>query len=274
MLELDKKYILIVDDSSTNLSVLSQALKTAGYKVRVAVDGESAIEMLGKCAIYPTKIPLPELILLDVQMPGIDGFETCRQLKANPAITAIPVIFMTALADAESKMKGLSLGAVDYITKPFEQDEVIARVNIHWRLKQLTDNLEQQVTERTCALQQAQVRVVQQEKLSALGQLVAGVAHEINNPLSFLVSNIAPAKEYLAEITELLSLYQKHYPDPASDIASKIEEIDLDFVIEDFYHLLDSMEIGTERIKDISLSLRNFARSMEILRVRSICTRL
>lgn len=261
MNELDKKYILIVDDISTNLSVLSQALKTAGYKVRVAVDGESAIEMLGKCAIYPTKIPLPELILLDVQMPGIDGFETCRQLKANPATKTIPVIFMTALADAESKMKGLSLGAVDYITKPFEQDEVIARVNIHWRLKQLTDNLEEQVTQRTCALQQAQVQVVQQEKLSALGQLVAGVAHEINNPLSFMVSNIAPAKEYLAEITELLSLYQKHYPDPASDIASKIEDIDLDFVIEDFSHLLDSMEVGTERIKDISLSLRNFARS-------------
>ncbi len=261
MIEPDKKFILIVDDSSTNLSVLSQALKTAGYKVKVAVDGESAIEMLEKCAIVLTKNPFPELILLDVQMPGIDGFETCRQLKANPATAVIPVIFMTALADAESKIKGLSLGAVDYITKPFEQDEVIARVTIHWRLKQLTDNLEQQVTERTCALQQAQVQVVQQEKLSALGQLVAGVAHEINNPLSFMVSNIAPAKEYLAEITELLRLYQKHYPEPVSDIAIKIDDIDLEFVIEDFSHLLDSMQVGTERIKDISLSLRNFARS-------------
>jgi signal transduction histidine kinase len=261
MIESDQKFILIVDDSATNLSVLSQALKRAGYKVRVAVEGESALAMLEKCAIDPTKNPFPELILLDVQMPGIDGFETCSRIKSNPGTKTSPVIFMTALADAESKIKGLSLGAVDYITKPFEQDEVIARVNIHWRLKQLTDNLEQQVTQRTRALQQAQVKVVQQEKLSALGQLVAGVAHEINNPLSFMVSNIAPAKEYLAEITEVLSLYKKHYPEPASDLASKIEDIDLEFVIEDFSHLLDSMELGTERIKDISLSLRNFARS-------------
>ncbi|MBE9183270.1 response regulator [Microcoleus sp. LEGE 07076] len=261
MFESEKKFILIVDDSATNLAVLSQALKTAGYKVRVAVDGESALAMLRKCAIDSTKNPFPELILLDVQMPGIDGFETCRRIKDDQETKTIPVIFMTALADAESKIKGLSLGAVDYITKPFEQDEVIARVNIHWRLKQLTDNLEEQVTQRTSALQQAQVKVVQQEKLSALGQLVAGVAHEINNPLSFMVSNIAPAKEYLAEITEVLSLYQKHYPEPASDIVSKIEDIDLEFVIEDFSHLLDSMEVGTERIKDISLSLRNFARS-------------
>lgn len=261
MSDAEKKYILIVDDNSTNLSVLSQALKNAGYKVRVAVDGETAISMLEKCAIASSKSCLPELILLDVQMPGIDGFETCRRIKANPETNAIPVIFMTALADATSKVKGLSLGAVDYITKPFEQDEVIARVNIHWRLKQLTDNLEQQVKDRTSALQQAQVQVVQQEKLSALGQLVAGVAHEINNPLTFVSSNIEPAKEYLADITKVLRLYQKHYPEPVPDIVREISKLDLDFAIEDFDNLLDSMQIGAQRIKDISLSLRNFSRS-------------
>jgi signal transduction histidine kinase len=257
----EKKFILIVDDSATNLSVLSQALKIAGYKVRLAADGEAALSILEKCAISASKSCLPELILLDIQMPGIDGFETCRRIKANPATNSIPIIFMTALADVESKVKGLSLGAVDYITKPFEQDEVIARVNIHWQLKQLTDNLEQQVKERTAALQQAQVQVVQQEKLSALGQLVAGVAHEINNPLTFLSSNIEPAKEYLEDITEVLRLYKKHYPEPAPEIASEISERDLEFAIEDFSNLLDSMQVGTERIKNISLSLRNFARA-------------
>ncbi|MCU0545075.1 MAG: hybrid sensor histidine kinase/response regulator [Oscillatoriaceae cyanobacterium Prado104] len=257
----ENKFILIVDDNATNLSVISQALKSAGYKLRVAVDGETAISMLEKCALDRSKNCLPELILLDIQMPGIDGFETCRRIKANPTTNAIPIIFMTALADAASKLKGLSLGAVDYITKPFEQDEVIARVNIHWKLKQLTDNLEEQVKERTAALQQAQIQLVQQEKLSALGQLVTGVAHEINNPLTFLASNIPPAKEYLEDITQVLNLYKKHYPQPVPEIASAISTLDLEFAIEDFFNLLDSMQTGSERIQDISLSLRNFARA-------------
>ncbi|MGE5655185.1 MAG: sensor histidine kinase [Actinomycetota bacterium] len=247
------KFILLVDDNSTNLSVLSQALKVAGYKVRVAINGEEAIAQVERTP--------PELILLDVQMPGIDGFETCRRLQANPATQGIPIIFMTALADTESKVKGLSLGAVDYITKPFEQEEVLARVKTHWKLKQFADSLEEQVTERTYALQKAQVQLVQKEKLSVLGQLVAGVAHEINNPLSFIVSNILPAKDYLKDILDLLRLYQKHYAKPVLEIEEKIQEIDLEFAVKDFTKLLDSMQLGADRIKDISVSLRNFARA-------------
>ncbi len=264
-----QKYILVVDDNPTNLAVISQALKVGGYKVRVASDGEEALAMVERCANLQSEQALPELILLDVQMPGIDGFETCRRLQENPATKAIPVIFMTALNDAESKVKGLSLGAVDYITKPFEQEEVLARVKVHWRLKQLTDYLEQEVAERTALLKHTQLQLIQQEKLSTLGQLVAGVAHEINNPLSFVVGNITPAKEYLADITELLNLYQQHYPQPVAAVAAKIDKIDLEFALEDFAKILNSMQLGTERIQDISLSLRNFARSSNDTRIKA-----
>lgn len=248
----DPKFILIVDDSPLNLVVLSQALEASGYVVKMANDGEEALALVEQHQ--------PELILLDVQMPKVDGFEACRRLQADPTTQTIPVIFMTALADRQDKLTGLSLGAVDYITKPFEEEEVLARVKIHWRLKQLTDNLEQQVAERTHALQQAQLQIIQQEKLSTLGQLVAGVAHEINNPINFVTSNIRPAKEYLTELTELLTLYQTQYFQAAPEISQKIKQMDLEFVLRDFSELLDSMQLGAGRIKEIAGSLRKFAR--------------
>ncbi|MFW9261986.1 response regulator [Nostoc sp. CALU 546] len=253
-------FVLIVDDNPTNLSVLSQALKSAGFAVRVAEDGESAIEMV--------QHKPPALILLDVQMPGIDGFETCQKLKADPLTQNIPIIFMTALADTGNMVKGFSLGAVDYIPKPFEQTEVIARVRIHLQLKQLTDNLEQMVTERTTALQKAQVQLVQQEKLSMLGQLVAGVAHEMNNPISCIVSNIHPAQEYIADLTHVLQLCQENYSQLPPVIQNAIAQTDLDFLLEDLPNLLNSMQVSTERIKEISMSLRNFARTDTSVKVK------
>ncbi|OCQ96943.1 hybrid sensor histidine kinase/response regulator [Nostoc sp. MBR 210] len=249
----NSEFILIVDDNPTNLSVLSQALKSAGFAVRVAEDGESAIELV--------QHKPPALILLDVQMPGIDGFETCQKLKAVPLTQNIPIIFMTALADTENKVKGFSLGAVDYIPKPFEQAEVIARVRMHLQLKQLTDNLEQRVIERTAALKQAQVQLVQQEKLSMLGQLVAGVAHEMNNPISCIVSNLPPAQEYVAELAKILELCQQNYEQLPAVIQNTIANTDLEFLLEDLPKLLNSMEVSTVRIQDISVSLRNFARA-------------
>ncbi|MDZ8024344.1 MAG: response regulator [Nostoc sp. DedQUE11] len=246
-------FILIVDDNPTNLSLLCEALNSEGFRFRVAVDGESAIAQVERNQ--------PELILLDVQMPGIDGFETCRRLKANPVSQNIPIIFTTALADTDSKTKGFSLGAVDYIPKPFAQEEVIARVHVHLQLKQLTQSLEQKVSDRTRALQQAQVQLVQQEKLSTLGELVAGIGHEINNPVNFISSNIPPLKEYIAAITELLLLYQQEYPNPTAKITTAIENLDLDFVLEDITKILNSLELGSERIRNLSNSLRNFSRS-------------
>ncbi|MBD2741685.1 response regulator [Coleofasciculus sp. FACHB-1120] len=143
----EKGVILIVDDTPTNLEMLFDFLAHSGFQVLVAEDGESAIES----AEYAS----PDLILLDVLMPGIDGFETCRRLKANQLTQDIPVIFMTALSETVDKVKGLNLGAVDYITKPLQHEEVLARVSIHLRLRCLTKKLidqnvrlEQEICER------------------------------------------------------------------------------------------------------------------------------
>jgi signal transduction histidine kinase len=267
MLQSDSDFILIVDDNPTNLAVLSQALKSAGLKVRVAADGESAI------ALVMSK--LPTLILLDVQMPGIDGFETCRRLKADIQTKNIPIIFTTALADTENKVKGLSIGAVDYITKPFEESEVIARVNVHLQLHYLTEELarknhqlndfngelERQVSQRTDELNQAQVHLVQQEKLSALGELVAGIAHEFNNPIGCIVNNIDPAQTYIDNLSNAINLYRSQLPDPDNTIAQRLEALDLDFILEDLPKVLRSISLSSDRIRDISTSLRNFARA-------------
>jgi diguanylate cyclase (GGDEF)-like protein len=151
--------ILIVDDNPTNLSVLSQALKEAGYKTRVAMDGESAIEQAQE--------ERPELVLLDIQMPGMDGFETCMGLKANPQTQDIPVIFITASADIENKIKGLSVGAVDYITKPFQFEEVLARVKVHLELRFLT----QKVQEQAISLQRANQELLRLANLDGLTEI-------------------------------------------------------------------------------------------------------
>lgn len=139
-----KGVIVIVDDKPTNLGVLFDFLTDSGFKVLVAQDGESAIQKV--------EYAHPDLILLDIMMPGIDGFETCRRLKANPSTCDIPVIFMTALSDTEDKLKGFSLGAVDYVTKPVQQEEVRARVTTHLTLR----NLQKKLQEQNLQLQQTE----------------------------------------------------------------------------------------------------------------------
>jgi signal transduction histidine kinase len=252
--------ILMVDDIPTNLKVLGEALQCQGWKALMAADGESAIEQV--------EYLHPDLILLDVMMPGIDGFETCRRLKANPNTQDVPVIFMTALSDSVDKVRGLELGAVDYITKPFQQEEVIARVKLHLRLSQLTHQLEQQVAQRThsleCSLkdlQAAQIKLVQSEKMSTLGQMVAGIGHEINNPINFINGNIGYIQDYFQDLMALVQAYQTRLPDPDADLQRLLQGIDLPYLRTDLPKLVGSLQEGVTRLQDISLSLRTFARS-------------
>ncbi|MEO1387934.1 MAG: response regulator [Cyanobacteria bacterium J06634_6] len=279
--------ILLVDDTPTNLAVLSASIQDQGWTTLFATDGETAIEQ--------AEYAQPELILLDVMMPGIDGFETCRRLKSNASTTHIPIIFMTALSESTDKVQGLKLGAVDYITKPFQQEEVVTRVEMQLKLhqmnqqlerknellnkkvvqqekteqqlQQLAQELEQRVQARTAELtkvledlKQTQVQLVQSEKMSSLGQMMAGIAHEINNPVNFIYGNLKPAKDYFHDLIGLVEHYQECYPNPDEDLQDHLESLDVEFMTEDASKLLESLKLGADRIRQIVLSLRNFSR--------------
>jgi len=143
--------ILVVDDNVQNLKLLEQILTDAGYQVRLAGDGELALR---SAMVQP-----PSLILLDIRMPGMDGFEVCRRLKADERTRDIPIIILSILEDERDKVEAFRQGAVDYITKPFQPEEVLARIATHLRLRELTEQLEHNVAERTEELTVANLRL-------------------------------------------------------------------------------------------------------------------
>ncbi|BAY97680.1 response regulator receiver sensor signal transduction histidine kinase [Tolypothrix tenuis PCC 7101] len=244
--------ILIVDDNPANLQVLSSFLDQSNFEVWAARSGEKALQRLENG-------DLPDLILLDIMMPGMDGFETCKYLKSNPRVQDIPVIFMTALSETSDKVKGLRLGAVDYITKPFQHEEVLVRIENHLQLRNLTKAL----ISKNAELQKTQTQLIQAEKVAALGQLTAGIAHEVNNPINFIAGNLNFVEQYVQEVVSLLHLYQKHLPDPPDEIKTAIGKNDLNFLLNDLSKIIQSMQVGTSRVTEIVSSLNKFSRHRE-----------
>ena len=147
----DQYEILIVDDTVDNLKLLSRILEARGYRVRAVTNGRHALKS--------AEVRLPDLILLDVKMPEMDGYEVCRRLKTEERSRNVPVIFVSAYGKTIEKVHGFNAGAVDFITKPFEEQEVLARVQIHLRLRVLTEHLEQQVAKRTEELHAANAQL-------------------------------------------------------------------------------------------------------------------
>lgn len=161
-----KGNILAVDDTPASLRLLTDILKGEGYEVRPAISGE--------LALHAATLQPPELILLDVNMPGMDGFEVCRCLKAQDQTRDVPVIFVSALSETMEKVKGFELGAVDYVTKPFQREELLARVRTHMELNRLRNRLEDMVEERTQSLKnrEMELRASLLDSISAIAATV------------------------------------------------------------------------------------------------------
>lgn len=186
--------ILIVDDIPSNLNFISDILYNEGFRIIVATNGADAIET--------AKMKLPDLILLDIAMPMLDGFEVCKILKADTLTSDIPIIFLTAKVDYEDIIKGFEAGAVDFVPKPFNSAELISRVNTHIELKKKTEELkyinqflEEKVTERTAQLEESNINLKKaNQKLSkayedltkldkAKNEFIRHINHELRTPL-------------------------------------------------------------------------------------------
>ena len=203
----DKQKILIVDDTPENIDILGEIL--FNYKKFIAINGERALKL--------AKEKQPDIILLDIMMPGMDGFEVCKRLKSDDSTKNIPIIFITAKNQIEDEVKGLELGAVDFIAKPISPPIVLARVNNHLELKNSREKIEIQNKELSEALKElkdTQNQLILSEKMAALGQLVAGIAHEINTPIGAInSSNKAIANDLSFILLEAPDIYKSMTPE-------------------------------------------------------------
>ena len=165
--------VLIIDDTEPNVRLLAHVLKREGYEVLAAFSGEDALKLVEK--------KKPEIILLDIMMPGMDGFEVCERLKKKEETRDIPVIFLSALSETDSKVKGFKAGGVDYITKPFQREEVLARIELHLRLNRLQNRLEEKIS-------QLKEREEWLNRLNAQkDELMRIVGHDIRNPVTGII---------------------------------------------------------------------------------------
>jgi signal transduction histidine kinase len=273
-----KGNILAVDDTPANLHLLSDMLSKHGYKVRITPNGKLALQSI---LANP-----PDLILLDIMMPDMNGYEVCQTLKANERTRDIPIIFISALNETFDIVKTFKVGGVDYISKPFHLEEVLLRVENQLRIRsqerQLAEQnarLSQEIEERQQVeealrqsearerekaikleltlqeLKRTQAQLIQTEKMSSLGRMIAGVAQEINNRVSLILSKINPACHYFQYLTALGEIYQKNYPNPPREIQQAIEEIDWEFIVRDWYKIIEKIDGGAKEIQQIVQSL-------------------
>lgn len=280
---LHQSNILVADDSVNDLRLLTEILAGIGYAVRPSIDGEAALASI--------RAETPDLILLDVRMPKMDGFDVCRQLKSDAVLSAIPVIFLSASERIEDKVKAFTAGAVDYITKPYQTDEILARVRTHLSLNAMKKELEKsnvsmarEISERKKIADQL---VIAKEKAEAASraktEFLANMSHELRTPLNHIIgfSEILAAKHY-GDLNEAQEEYLndiltsgRHLLSLISDILdiSKVEsgkmelelsDVDLKALLEDSLTVIKE-EASKRQIKIIAdiIDLPRFIRADE-----------
>ena len=263
--------ILVVDDEANNRKVIVAQLKDEGYAIMTAASGEQALALIDE--------QLPDLVLLDAMMPGISGFDVTEILKSEARTANIPIIMLTALGDSDSRLSALTHGAEEFLTKPVTRAELVVRIRNLLKLKKYQDSLssyssflEGRVADRTSELESANVQLgeahsqlLQSEKLAALGQLAAGVAHEINNPIAFVNSNLGTLKGYVKDMVRILGAYEaaSHASPNQVEVYSSLQqlkaELEIDFLCEDAPQLINESLDGVSRVRKIVQDLKSFA---------------
>ena len=241
--------ILVVDDEQLLEYVIQQKFR---QKIRAKeiefVFAHNGKEALEKIAEFP---PF-DLVLTDINMPEMDGLTLLEKLSQID--NTLKAVVISAYGDMQNIRSAMNRGAFDFLTKPIDFQDM--EITIQRALETVT-----QARKNLTELQEVQTQLIQNEKMVSVGQLVAGVAHEIYNPISFIIGNIEHAENYFQGLMTALSIYQQHCSLNNPEIQTQIEALDLPFVLEDLPQLLNSMKGGTERILGISISLRSFSRA-------------
>jgi two-component system NtrC family sensor kinase len=241
--------ILVVDDEVLLEKLITQhfrkKIRQQEYRFIFARNGREAIEKI------EANLDI-DMILTDINMPEMDGLTLLSKLQNISQV--LRTVIVSAYGDMKNIRKAMNQGAFDFINKPIDLQDLEITIN-------RTIEYVQQIKKEKCLLQQAQIQLIQSEKMSAIGKLVTGVAHEINNPLTFIVGNLNEVEISIENIIKHLRLYQEKFPDSLPEIEEHAKEIDLEYLMEELPKMIASMNLGTERISEISASLLNFSRT-------------
>lgn len=241
------KILAMIADAVT-VEVVQELLGREEHEVRIAPDGNEGLDLAREFS--------PDVIICDGTSPQINFLEVCRLVKADRELATAYFILLTT-ADRFEEAQEVDAPFDDFLFKPIVKQELLGRVRASKRSRELRAQLD-------LAQQQLQLSrdpMLQSEKMAILGELVSGIAHEINNPITFIYSNLTHVQSYASDLIELLRLYQKELVNPGAEILQKQQDMDVEFVLDDLLKIVSSMRTGSDRIRQIILSLQDFSRN-------------